>query len=964
MVAAAEQLIGRTAEIGLFEHALDALSEGRPGAVQVVGEPGMGKTRMLAELAERADARGNLVLAGSGSELERGLPFRVFLDGLDDYVRGLEPRRVAALEEETRAQLGELFPSLRQGRTPRNAGDGDERFHTHRAIGRLLEVLARPKGLVLLLDDLHWADSGSVELLGSLLRRPPGGVLLALALRPRPQSELLQGALERAERDGLLTRIELQGLGLDEARELLGTSVSAAAAAELHAEAGGNPFYLEQLARSPRRPREAAGDLSLTMEVPAAVAASLAEELALLPQEVRRVLEGAAVAGDPFEPELAAAAGALPEETAMDALDELLRRDLVRPTELPRRFRFRHPLVRRAVYEAAPGGWRLTAHERAAEALAARGASPAERAHHVEASARRGDMAAVALLTQAGEATAPRAPAGAARFYAAALRLLPETASAEERLEVLSALAQAHDAAGQVPDAYRGWLACLELVPEEAVALRVRVTAACAGAENLLSLHDQAHARLVDAVEELSGAGAPERWALMVQLSVDGLFRMEYESMRAWAERALEAAEDKPAMAAATGLVAMGAASSGAVEDAARMTPEAAALLGAMSDDELARCLTMAAQSTIGSLAYLDRYRAAEELAERSLTVARATGQGQLVPLLFWVGLVRRMRGRLDDAVEVIDTAVEIARLSAHAQAIAWNLFSRSLTATAAGEVEVALAAAEESLETVPHSEASLPAMWAGFALAAARCEAGGAAGAEEVLVTSAGGEELPLVPAAWRTTGLELLTRCRLARGDRAGAELAAARTGELAAAQGLPMAAAFADRAAAAVALDGGGAEAAAARARASAERAEEIGAPVEAALSRMLAGRALAASGDKAAAAAELERAAAGFAACGAVARRDQAERELGKLGRRPHRRTRPGKRDGTGIESLSERELEVARLVVDRKTNAQIASELFLSPKTVETHIRHLFEKLGVSSRVEVARVVERAERALH
>jgi ATP/maltotriose-dependent transcriptional regulator MalT len=963
MVAAAEQLIGRTAEIALLERALDALRAGRPGAVEVLGEPGMGKTRMLAELARRADARGHLVLAGSASELERGLPFQVLLDGLDDYVRGLEPRRMAALGEETRAELGELFPSLRDDGRPRNGRGGDERFHAHRAVARLLDVLAGQNGLVLLLDDLHWADSGSIELLGSLLRRPPGGVLLALALRPRPQPELLLGALERAEREGLLTRIELPGLGLDEARELLGTSVGAAAAAELHAEAGGNPFYLEQLARSPRRPRQAAGGLSLAMELPPAVAASLAEELALLPRKVRRVLEGAAVAGDPFEPEFAAAAAGLPEETAMDALDELLRRDLVRSSELPRRFRFRHPLVRRAVYEAAPGGWRLRAHERAAEALATRGASPAERAHHVEASARRGDTAAVALLRQAGKATAPRAPAGAARFYAAALRLLPDSAPANERLVLLMALAQAHELSGQVADAYDAWRGCLELVPEPAVALRVQVTAACAGAENLLSLHDQAHSRLVEAVEELSGAGAPERWALMIQLSVDGFFRMEYESMRAWAERALEAAEDKPAIAAATGLAALGAASSGAIGDARRMSSEAAALLDAMSDDELALCLTMAVQSTIGSQLYLDRYGEGEALAERSLRVAHATGQAQMVPLLFWVGLARRMRGRLDDAVEVIDTAVEIARLSGHAQGIAWNLFSRSLTATAAGDVRTALATAEESVETIPESDSSLPEMWAGFALAAARCEAGEGAGAEELLVAIAGGEQLPLIPAAWRTTGFELLTRCRLEGGDSAGGAAAAARTEELAAAQALPMAAVLADRAAAAVALDAGDAKEAVARARASVDRAAELGAPVEAALSRMLAGRALAAAGDKPAATAELERAAAVFAACGAVARRDQAERELGKLGRRPHRRTRPGKLDGAGIESLSERELEVARLVVDRKTNAQIASQLFLSPKTVETHIRHLFEKLGVSSRVEVARVVERAERAV-
>jgi DNA-binding NarL/FixJ family response regulator len=173
--------------------------------------------------------------------------------------------------------------------------------------------------------------------------------------------------------------------------------------------------------------------------------------------------------------------------------------------------------------------------------------------------------------------------------------------------------------------------------------------------------------------------------------------------------------------------------------------------------------------------------------------------------------------------------------------------------------------------------------------------------------------------------------------------------------------MATAMADRAEAALALDAGDPAAAGELALAAAAGAADAGAPVEAELARLLAGCALAAAGDKQRAAAELETAAAAFEACGAIGRRDAAERELGRLGRRPHRRTRKGKADGVGIESLTERELEVARLVVDRRTNSQIARELFLSPKTVETHIRHLFQKLEVSSRVEVARVVERADR---
>src|SRR6185295_13229634 len=111
------------------------------------------------------------------------------------------------------------------------------------------------------------------------------------------------------------------------------------------------------------------------------------------------------------------------------------------------------------------------------------------------------------------------------------------------------------------------------------------------------------------------------------------------------------------------------------------------------------------------------------------------------------------------------------------------------------------------------------------------------------------------------------------------------------------------------------------------------------------------------DRAGAIAQLERAAETFEACGAPRRRDAAERKLRRLGRPVYRRSGPG-----GLETLTARELEIARLVVDRQTNMQIAVTLFLSKKTVETHLRNIFAKAGVSSRVELARAVERADRA--
>ena len=343
------------------------------------------------------------------------------------------------------------------------------------------------------------------------MRRPPAAaVLTAVALRPRQTPERLAATLERAHRVAALTRIELGDLTPEEARELFGEKVDAARAAVLYQECGGNPFYLEQLARSLERAggTKPAPEISLTgLEVPPAVAASLSEELALLSDGARLVLEGAAVAGDPFEPELAAAAAATSEAAAMDAVDELLRVDLIRTTDVPRRFRFRHPLVRRAVYEATAGGWRLGAHERCAEALAVRGATAAARAHHVERSAHEGDVAAVAVLCEAGESAARLAPESAARWFGAALRLLPANAPVHERVELLLARAGAFSAVGHFTASHETLLEAVAIVPEHSSALSTTVATTCAAVERQLGRYEQAHTRLVRYSSQPARAG-------------------------------------------------------------------------------------------------------------------------------------------------------------------------------------------------------------------------------------------------------------------------------------------------------------------------------------------------------------------------------------------------------------------------------------------------------------------------
>jgi len=164
------------------------------------------------------------------------------------------------------------------------------------------------------------------------------------------------------------------------------------------------------------------------------------------------------------------------------------------------------------------------------------------------------------------------------------------------------------------------------------------------------------------------------------------------------------------------------------------------------------------------------------------------------------------------------------------------------------------------------------------------------------------------------------------------------------------------MADRAESAIALAAGNPEEAAGHALAAAGLADEIAAPVHAAACRMLAGRALVAARRPDEAARELERAAADFESLGASRYREQAEAELRAFGRDRARRLRS---DGSGVGRLTERELEVAQLVLDRCTNREIAERLFLSLKTVETHIHNIFNKLGVDSRVEVARALARA-----
>ncbi len=954
----AAQLVGREDELEHLEAALDALTEGQPAYVAIEGEPGIGKTRLLDELRSRAEERGHVVLSGAAAEFESEMPFSVWVDALDSYVVSQDLAAQEAWDEELAAELGQVLPSLRRSNGTSGA-IADERYRAHRAVSRLLCLLAREQPLVLVLDDLHWSDGASVELIAALTRREPKApVLLALGFRPGRAAQRLGAALT----DPRVHRLEPERLTEAEATLLL-DGMEAKSVAAIYRHGGGNPFYLEQLGRTGKNDVLAAplGPDTDDAGVPAAVAGAIAGELGSLSESSRALLDAAAVAGDPFELDLAAEIGGLTEAAALSALDDLLDRDLVRPTQLPRRFSFRHPLVRRAVYDSVRGGRRLTGHARAAEALAARGADSAERAHHVEQSARQGDEEAIRVLLEAGQASSSRAPSAAARWFAAAMHLLP-SADTERQVSVRMDLASAQRSLGEFDLSSATLLEAMDLLPPDAVAERVELTTLCAAVEHWMGRHEEAHRRLVRAWEEVPDRSSAVAAALQIELSVDGFYEFDSEQTLDMGRGALETARavgDEALIAAAASALCVGEAAAGKIEDAREHHAEAVSYIDRLSDAELAP-----RQEALCHLGwaenYLELYDQAIAHVDRGIAIGRATGRGRMVvPMMLVKGFPFEMQGRMAEAIEMGEAAVEATRLSSNSLWLFWSLFELGWAHYYAGDLEAAIAAGEESARVGQRlAGGTMPSAGGGpgWMLACARFEAGDIKRAREEM-RALGSDELEHKIPVERCFDWETLALVELAVGNPKKADEYAGRAERNAANLGLKVPAAVAGRARAEVLLAGGEPLEAARIATESAESAGSVGAHLQAAFSRGLAGRALAAAGERDEALVALREAERVSAECGSVRLRDDMRRELRKLGARAEVRG-PATAEDSGMGSLTKRELEVAELITDRLTNPEIAEKLFLSKKTIETHIRNLFIKLGASSRVEVARMVER------
>ncbi len=302
-----------------------------------------------------------------------------------------------------------------------------------------------------------------------------------------------------------------------------------------------------------------------------------------------------------------------------------------------------------------------------------------------------------------------------------------------------------------------------------------------------------------------------------------------------------------------------------------------------------------------------------------------------------------------------------------------WPLYALAMTREPRGELSEALQAGEEAVALARRLGPSTIGAGCGWALATALIAHGSGERAAAVLLELAGGEALPRCYPGYRAVCFALLTRAALTDGDldaaarwsaraRAaatafpvpyGSAVAACAEAELllATAAGAPPhdAPARADADAAAAAAAHAAADDAAALAASAAAALQALGAPVEAGRARLLAGRALIAAGDRDGAASALRAAEAELLACGAERLRQEARRELRRIGRRVNRSGRDGRGDGGGSAALSAREREVSALAAAGQTNRGIAAELFLSEKTVESHLASAYVKLGVSAR---------------
>ncbi|MCX5262456.1 BTAD domain-containing putative transcriptional regulator [Streptomyces sp. NBC_00199] len=777
------RLVGRDEEVAVLDRALEDVTTGESGVqahvVELAGEPGIGKTRLLAELGERARPRGLLVLTGRSVQFDQA-PYGAFVDALDDHLASAAPREnpVEALPEAAVRQLAAVFPALWDHGVAAGPVRA-ERYWLHRAVRSLLEAVgAGGQGLVLSLDDLHWADDATAELIDHLIRHPPKArVLLALAHRPRQIPPRLSAALSRAGADSRVSRVELTPLSSTDAARLFAADMGPGRWRQLYDVSGGNPFYLEALTRMPSEQLAVAVPLdpaASMRDVPRPVRDSLLAELQGLSEPARLCARAAAVLGDSFSVTMVADVAGSDQVRTLAALDELTAHDLVRPMGAPGQFGFRHSLVRAAVYEGAGAGWLISAHGRAAQCLAARGASSAAQASHVQRSAHPGDEKAAELLAEAARDVLTIAPATAAQWTQEALRLLGD--KGRLRPELWFQRASALGAVGRLRESRDLLRATLSLLPPQAGDMRVRVVVYQATMEWMLGDYQQAVRLLLRELEDRDGRSDHDIAELEMALAAIAQRTDEFSTAVRWSERALASAEragDPPRLALARALLALAYASTG---EHARSHSHLTRLLESLGAAQSEQPEYIEALSVIGWTELLHaRHDSALHHLDQGLELSRRTGNSLLLSDLFAASAhVHLLLGNLDEASRCAEEALEAASMVGSEEASSFAAGVLAATRLWRGDYATEDSLFEKlvtSLHTADDCEPGRVRSVALGILGQAMLFNGDSDGCVRTVTRAGGGPDLPRFEAPTRALWFGLLTSAELARGDLAAA-------------------------------------------------------------------------------------------------------------------------------------------------------------------------------------------------
>jgi DNA-binding CsgD family transcriptional regulator/tetratricopeptide (TPR) repeat protein len=933
-------LIERAAEREWLDAPLREARAGHGSLVLLTGEAGVGKTRFSEDAAGGDLLRG---AAGPGAP-----PYGPVTSALRGFLR-TTPDGLARCGPLT-AHLALLLPELGE---PVAESDRPTLFE---AIRCALAAVVAEQPAVLLLDDLQWSDDATLELLAALarpLQELPLLVLAAYRSDEVPRAHQLRRLRNDLRRTQLLRELVLGPLSAAGTAELAGRVLRSAPsprlAAALHDRTGGLPFFVEELAAAlDSGGRLHAGDagLELSLDADVPLPPTIRDAVLLrasdLSARARATAEAAAVAGSRFDVELVAALG------SAAGLDELLASGLI-VEPAPGRAAFRHPLARDAIYEDVPWLRRRALHSALAAALDARGADQAEVAAHWLA-ARDGPRALDALVRAVAERAAVHAYRDAARLGRQALDRWPEGERGAERIAVLERHARFAGLAGELAeatraqrevvaarraegdgralaDAERGLAGMYELRGDRERALAARRVAADAFAANGFP-GEAAADRLIaagylvsagkqrEAIELTTRAGEEASRAERVDLrarvlGLDGIARVkggEYEagtetiraglSLALEHELTLEAAELYQRLGTAHEIA-------GDYGGARSALDTAVGLCEATGADALQH-------TCFGCLAYVLRELGDWERAVELSDGLRADGAPAADTLVAdgVLGAIRAFRGDLHTArpllarclatasrLDVISMAVDAAA------ALAW-LEER------AGDREHAHEHCRFLLERWSRSEDHHYAVWG-----------------------------LRWAACFWARDG-----RLAEARACAEALSAIAVRTGHADALAALA-------HALGETALADGHADAAAEQLGRAVDLHASLEIPFERAHILLRAGVALAAAGQREAALDRMVEAHRAARRLGAVPLAADAATEVARLGESVHRRL--GRRAAADHEhsGLSARELEVLRQVAGGATNREIASQLVLSTRTVDVHVRNILAKLRSRSRTE-------------